>query len=268
MPSQGRVHRGNHSDRHTAPRGLALGGSLWLLGGSDMTRPLLQSTSTINRAQTSTMPSLKTVQASNAVYAPKYTPTAVFVGGTSGIGRAMAEAFAKQTNGNANIIIVGRNKAAAEEIIATFPTPSSSHVKHEFISCNAQELKNVHETTQLILKKLEKINLLVLSAGGMAFSRQDTAEGNEVSLVLRTYSRVKFTMELMPLLEKAQAAGEDARVTSILAPAKGGSPDLQDLNLTKWSFFRAMTATGNYNDIAVKVKAPFFSSDLIIDNAI
>lgn len=42
------------------------------------------------------MPSLKVVQTSNSDYAPKYVPTAVFVGGNSGIGRAMAEAFAKQ----------------------------------------------------------------------------------------------------------------------------------------------------------------------------
>ena len=205
------------------------------------------------------MSSLKTVQASNAAYAPKYTPTAVFVGGTSGIGRAMAEAFAKQTNGNANIIIVARNKAAAEEIIASFPTPSSSHIKHEFVLCDAQELKNVHETSQLLLKKLDKLNLLVLSSGGLAFSRRDTVEGNDASMVLRSYSRVKFTRELMPLLEKAAAAGEDARVSSILAAGKGASPDLQDLNLTKWTYIKAMFGSGAYNDIAVKVKSLFLT---------
>lgn len=71
------------------------------------------------------MPSLKDVKAENARYAPGYLPVAVFVGGTSGIGQGMAQAFAKHTNGNAHIVLVGRNEAAASAILASFPTPTS-----------------------------------------------------------------------------------------------------------------------------------------------
>ena len=50
-----------------------------------------------------TMPSHVAVQAStNAAYAPNYLPVAVFTGGTSGIGQAMAEAFARYTKGRAH----------------------------------------------------------------------------------------------------------------------------------------------------------------------
>ncbi len=131
------------------------------------------------------MPSLSVVEASNASYSPSYVPTAVFIGGTSGIGRAMAEFYANQTKGNANIVIVGRNKTVADEIIAGFPASPSLDVKHEFISCDASEMSNVHETSKLLLDKLGKINILVLSTGGLTSARKDTAEGNDISMALR-----------------------------------------------------------------------------------
>jgi len=44
-------------------------------------------------------------------------PVAVFVGGTSGIGQGMAEALNRHTKGNSHIILVGRSKEAAEDIM-------------------------------------------------------------------------------------------------------------------------------------------------------
>lgn len=173
----------------------------------------------------------------------------------------MAELFATQTKGRANIILIGRNKAAAEKIIAGFPSPPASDeegavIKHEFVQCDASELKNVHETTQELLKRLEKINILVLCAAILDFKPIETAEGLDRSMVLRYYSRAKFTHELMPLLTNAKAKGEDARVVTILGAAMGGRVDLTDLGTKTWSLRRMAHHTGTYNDILVKV-CPF-----------
>lgn len=47
--------------------------------------------------------------------------------------------------------------------------------------------------------------------------RDETSEGMDKKLALNYYARWKFVHDLMPLLEKAKAAGEDARVLTVLA---------------------------------------------------
>jgi NAD(P)-dependent dehydrogenase (short-subunit alcohol dehydrogenase family) len=209
------------------------------------------------------MPSLAAVKAANAQYAPSYIPTAVFVGGNSGIGQAMAEAFAKQTKGRANIVIIARNKVSADKVIAGFPSPPPASetngvvIRHEFIACDASVMKNVHDTTQELLRRLDKINILVTSVGGLAFSRVDTADGVDASLALRYYARAKFIEELTPLLSKAKAAGEDAKAMTILMAAGGAAVNLDDLDLDKkWSMSLAANASGSYNDVMIKVNLP------------
>ena len=221
------------------------------------------------RPPKSKMPSLSAVNAANAQYAPSYVPTAVFVGGNSGIGRAMAEAFAKQTKGRANIIIIARNKESAENVIAEFPSPPPASesggvvIKHEFIACDASVMKNVHDTTQELLRRLDKINILVTSVGYLATSRVDTADGVDASLALRYYARAKFIEELTPLLSKAKAAGEDARAMTILAAVQGAEVNLDDLDLDKkWSMALSANACGSYNDVMVKVPLSSFSQTL------
>ncbi|TFK61961.1 hypothetical protein BDN72DRAFT_903632 [Pluteus cervinus] len=109
------------------------------------------------------MPTVAQARESNATFKPSYLPVAVFVGGTSGIGRAMVEAFAQYTKGNAHIIIVGRNQAAAEAIIAKLPKPTSDdddeeeeeeEWKHEFIPCDINLMKNIYEFTADLKKRI------------------------------------------------------------------------------------------------------------------
>jgi len=98
------------------------------------------------------MPSLAAIRADNAALSPSYLPVALFVGGTSGIGQATAQAFAHHTKGEAHIIICGRNRAAADSIIASFPKSPKS--RYEFVQCDATLLKNVASmTTKLIAER-------------------------------------------------------------------------------------------------------------------
>lgn len=155
------------------------------------------------------MISISEARSINASFSPAYPlPVAIFVGGTSGIGEAMARHFARFTKGNAHIIIIGRNKTAAEETIASFPTPSESEGRqalHEFVYCDATLMKNIDATTKDLLARIPKINFLILSPGYLsARGRDETEEGIDKSMALRYYARFKFIRDFMPLLRKAK----------------------------------------------------------------
>jgi NAD(P)-dependent dehydrogenase (short-subunit alcohol dehydrogenase family) len=154
----------------------------------------------------SVMPSLSVARSVTASFAPSYVPVAVFVGGTSGIGRAMAENLARYTKGNAHIILVGRNRNAAESIIHSFPKPNSVETSHEFIECDATSMKNVDGVTKNLLARLGKINFLILSPGFLsAAGRDETEEGMDKRLALNYYARWKFIRDLMPLMSAAKS---------------------------------------------------------------
>ncbi|KAJ7328734.1 NAD-P-binding protein [Mycena albidolilacea] len=203
------------------------------------------------------MPSLASAKASNSTFRLTYLPVAVFIGGTSGIGRAMVEAFAQYTKGNAHIVIVGRNKAAAESILASLPKPSlpQDGWQHEFVPCDASLMKNIGAFTDELLKHIPKINFLVISSGYCRFSgRKDTEEGIDEQLALRYYGRWKFISDLLPALREANSAGEASHVMSVLDPVNGILvPDLNDFGLKrKYSGVTAVRVTLTYTDMALE----------------
>jgi NAD(P)-dependent dehydrogenase (short-subunit alcohol dehydrogenase family) len=210
------------------------------------------------------MPSLAAVQASNAAYAPSDLPVAIFTGGTSGIARAMAEAFARYTKGRAHIIIIGRNRATAESIIASFPKPVAlnNSWKHEFVSCDASLMSNVRSTCAALAERLPRINFLVLGAGYASFtSTEETSEGLDRQLALRYYSRYVFISSLLPLLNKTRQSGQDARVMSILGGGRTFPVNLEDLGLKNarsktfgFGGVKAIIHSTVYNDLMVVVR--------------
>ncbi|KAF7364181.1 hypothetical protein MSAN_01077400 [Mycena sanguinolenta] len=192
------------------------------------------------------MPSLSAVLAFNSSFFPSYTPVAIFVGGTSGIGQGMAEAFARHTKGNAHIVLIGRNRAAAESIIQRFPKPTVPGVTHEFVEmCTASpgELR----------ARIPKINFLVLSPGVITINgRNETEEGIDRKLALHYYGRWRFIKDLLPAVKAAHEAGEDAKAMSVMAAGYGGKIDLDDLGLKKsFSLPNAALAVPTYNDLMI-----------------
>ena len=199
------------------------------------------------------MSPLSLIRTSNAAFHSSYPPVAVFVGGTSGIGQGMVECFARITKGNSSIIIVGRNRAAAESIFATLPPAGKS--TREFIHCDASLISNVHIASREILSRYNKINYLILSPGVLSFKgRDETSEGIDKKLALHYYARWRFIHDLLPSLERAKEADEDAKTISVFGAGNGGKIDVDDLGLKKgFSLVNAALATPTYNDLMLEV---------------
>ncbi|KAF8874838.1 NAD-P-binding protein [Infundibulicybe gibba] len=202
------------------------------------------------------MPNLKQAIIANASFSRLPLPVAIFVGGTSGVGKAMAEALARHTDGNCHIIIIGLNRRAAESIIASFPKPSSPDVIHEFVQCDATLLTNVRSAAASLRKRLTKVNFLVLSPEYLSFGhKRETVEGLDEKMALLYYSRWAFIHYLTPLLRDAKDLGENARVMSVLSTGTGivSAVDLDDIGLVrKYGSFQWLKVGPTYNDLMME----------------
>jgi hypothetical protein len=89
--------------------------------------------------------------------------------------------LAGHLKGKAHIIICGRNKKAADSVLASLPKPTKefkTEPMHEFVHCDATMMSNVHAMTMDLLAHLLKINFLILSIGVVNMQgRSETEEG-------------------------------------------------------------------------------------------
>ena len=183
-------------------------------------------------------------------------PVAVFIGGTSGVGEAMAHTFAQYTNGKARIAILGRNKEAGERILSELPKPDGEEQAPEriFIQCDVSLMRNVSSAVQQLKDSFSKINYLVISTGFVDVAgRKETPEGLESRLAVTYYSRWLFIKELLGLVEKAKEEGEEAAVMSMLASGYGGEINEEDWEVKEdYSTMKSMTTAATYNDLLVE----------------
>jgi NAD(P)-dependent dehydrogenase (short-subunit alcohol dehydrogenase family) len=173
----------------------------------------------------------------------------------------MAERLASQTEGRAHIILLGRNKDAAEKIIAGFPRHDES--VYEFERVDATSMADVRRVTRSLLERLDKLNFIVASAGFLTMKgRDETEEGIDKKLACNVYARFRFALDLLPLLESAGNAGEDAKFMTILGAGKEPTSylNLDDLGLKKeYSLVNAAAVGSHYNDALVEVCVTFLS---------
>lgn len=73
-----------------------------------------------------------------------------------------AQTFAQYAQGNAHIIVCGRNEAAALETIASFP--EGADAKYEFLECDVSRLANVTAACKRLKEErgLTKLNYIVM----------------------------------------------------------------------------------------------------------
>lgn len=95
---------------------------------------------------------------------------ALFVGGTSGIGKHTAIKLAGAVE-KPTIYIVGRNEAAGAQVVEAMKE-ANPNGSYSFKAVDISNLRNVDEACQELKGCLEVLDLLFLSAGALAFSKQ------------------------------------------------------------------------------------------------
>ncbi|KAJ3045694.1 hypothetical protein HDV00_007820 [Rhizophlyctis rosea] len=141
---------------------------------------------------------------------------AVFVGGTSGIGEYTVKAFVRRVS-EPRLYLLGRSQEAADRIISECKVINPKG-EYFFLKVDASLIRSVDEVSKEIVAREKYVNLVVLSTGTLK-SGTKTSEGLHTLMTLQHYSRIRFILNLLPLL---RAAPHLRRVISILAGTKEG----------------------------------------------
>ena len=177
------------------------------------------------------------------------TKQALCVGGTSGIGRALAIKFASQ---KFNVSIMGRSEEAGKEIIEEMKKLNPEG-KFEMIKVDASLMKDIEKVCDEYKQNHDRLDYCVLSQGIASMNgRTETKEGIDVKLALHYYGRVMFVRQLQDLL-RLTSKNSDVRVLTVLS-AGVHSPytKLDDLDLKhNFTLKNAADAAGFYNDLAM-----------------
>ncbi|KAI9899673.1 hypothetical protein N3K66_006134 [Trichothecium roseum] len=192
------------------------------------------------------MVTYKDIQNSNAQLSDATAPrVAVFVGGTSGIGKYTIRALAA-TGASVRIYLVGR-KSSSERTRAFIQELNAINPKAEVVWTEGEIslLAETRRVCEVIRSRESSVDLLFLTAGYAPFgTRRETAEGIEVAQSLEYYSRMLFIHHLLPLLKRSPGG----RVVSVLGGGleRATSINLDDLDLRKPASFSGVKAQTHY----------------------
>ncbi|KAE8152197.1 hypothetical protein BDV25DRAFT_170711 [Aspergillus avenaceus] len=174
------------------------------------------------------MVAIQTIRSSNANLKALNNITALFVGGTSGIGQSTLRQLARNTN-KPTAYIVGRDHGRAKPFLSELKQLNPEG-QFNFIEADVSLIRNVDSACQEILKKEKHLNFMFMTPGGISLGgRNETTEGIDYLFALRYYSRMRFIRNLLPLLE----TGKPSRVVSIYGGGFEFGIDLEDLDLKR-----------------------------------
>lgn len=170
------------------------------------------------------MVSLEQIRSSNSKIGTALRPglVAVFAGATSGIGESSLKQFAKNAV-KPRIYFIGRSKESGKRVTGELQklNPQGQYI---FISADVSLLRVVDDVCREIKGKEPAINLLFLTTGTMV-SGKDTEEGLHYPAAVSYYARLRFIVNLLPLLQNAT---DLRRVVTVLAGTKEGVVDTSD----------------------------------------
>lgn len=93
----------------------------------------------------------------------KFTPVALFVGATNGVGRNSIKHFAKSTVGShPRVYFIGRSRERGEQLKSELMAINPDGC-YEFISADVSLMATVDDICRIVMKKEQYLNILFMS---------------------------------------------------------------------------------------------------------
>jgi len=173
----------------------------------------------------------------------------VITGGNAGIGRATAEALAKQ---GANLVLICRSKERGEAAQREL-RESTKNQNVELVIADLASFADVRRAAAEILAKHPKIHVLINNAAVFLPKREVTADGFEKTFQTNYLSHFLLTHLLLDALK----AAAPSRIVNVATLTRGLKIDFDDLQSEKgYSIFKAVGPTKLALILMAKKMAP------------
>src|SRR5690349_15899647 len=126
---------------------------------------------------------------------------ALITGGGTGIGRAIAVAFARE---GASVALAGRRLEKVEEVAKEIKKQGSSAIA---LQCDVIRAKDAERAVGETAKRFGKVNVLVNNAGTLSVSTVDTISEDDWDRVMTVNVKGPFLMSRAALKEFRKAGG-------------------------------------------------------------
>lgn len=162
--------------------------------------------------------------------------TILITGATNGIGRVAALELAKS---GAHVVIVGRNPARIQETLSEIKAKTQGTASLDSFTADLSIMSEVRRLAAEFKARYTRLDVLINNAGAIFSSRQETAEGYEMTFALNHLNYFLLTHLLLDTLK----ASAPARIINVSSDAHQLGPlnfdDLQVKQNYSMGGFRA-----------------------------
>lgn len=141
--------------------------------------------------------------------------TVLVTGATNGIGAITARELARQ---GAQVVLVSRSRERCETTVREIQT-ATGNPNIDYIAADLSTLAGIRLAAETFLARHNQLHVLINNAGGVYMSRQESADGYEMTFALNHLSYFLLTHLLLDTLKATAATSGEARIVNVSSDA-------------------------------------------------
>jgi retinol dehydrogenase-12 len=154
----------------------------------------------------------------------------IVTGATQGIGVVTALELARL---GAEVVLISRSKQKLEDTVARIQAETDSE-KVSYIQADLSSMAEVRQAANTFLSNHKRLDVLVNNAGAVFNSRQESADGYEMTLALNHLNYFLLTNLLLDALKQTATQYGEARIVNVASDAhQMGKINFDDLQHKK-----------------------------------